>query len=54
MPVPCYRVACLPDAALHPNWIIAVSDGNVGKPCLAWSDGKNWVRLVAGLPVSTE
>jgi hypothetical protein len=51
---PCYTVAELAqiDPATHQNWIVAVSDGNVGAPCLAWSDGKHWLRLVAGLPVA--
>ena len=54
MPLPCYTVANLPDAATHLDWIIRVTDGNVGAPCIAFSDGKYWVRLVAGLPVSAE
>jgi hypothetical protein len=54
MPLPCYTVANLPDAVTHPDWIVRVTDGNVGAPCIAFSDGKHWVRLVAGLPVSAE
>jgi hypothetical protein len=56
MVLPCYTVAELEKipADTHRNWIICVTDGNVGAPCVAWSDGKHWLRLVAGLPVAAE
>ena len=53
MPLPCYTVSTLPDAGTHPNWVVCVSDGNVGVPCIAFSNGKNWVCLVQGLPVAS-
>lgn len=53
MPLPCYTVATLPDAATHPDWIVRVTDGNVGSPCIAFSNGKDWVCLVAGMPVAS-
>jgi hypothetical protein len=50
--LPCYTVATLPDAASHKDWLVRVTDGNVGAPCVAFSDGKHWLRLVAGMPVA--
>lgn len=52
MVLPCYTVETLPDATTHKDWLVRVTDGNVGAPCVAYSDGKHWLRLVAGLPVA--
>ena len=54
MVLPCYTVETLPDATTHKDWLVRVTDGNVGAPCVAYSDGKHWLRLVAGLPVAVE
>jgi hypothetical protein len=51
MVLPCYTVATLPDADSHKDWLVRVTDGNFGAPCVAFSDGQHWMRLVAGTPV---
>ena len=47
-----FTVATLPDAATHSTKIIAVSNGDAGKLCLAYSDGVHWLRIVVGAAVS--
>ena len=48
-----YTVATLPAAATHTNRLIVVSNGNAGAPCLAWSNGTSWLRIVPGAAVAT-
>jgi hypothetical protein len=48
-----YTVATLPPAAEHNGKIIYCSNGALNTPCLAYSNGVNWLRIVFGQPVST-
>lgn len=48
-----YTVGTVPSAAAYANSIIWVSNGNSGAPCLAVSNGTNWLRIVPGAAVST-
>lgn len=47
-----YTVATLPAASSNTNTFIHVQDGNSGNPCIAYSDGVNWLRIVPGASVS--
>lgn len=47
-----YTVATLPAASGNANTFIHVEDGNSGNPCIAYSDGVNWLRIVPGASVS--
>ncbi|WP_079602522.1 hypothetical protein [Bradyrhizobium erythrophlei] len=47
-----FTVATIPHAADHATKIVAVSDGDTGKLCLAYSNGANWLRIVLGAAVS--
>jgi beta-xylosidase len=47
-----YTVATLPSPAAHANRLIAVSNGNAGAPCLAYSNGTAWLRIIPGTAVS--
>ncbi len=47
-----YTVATLPDAATGIGKLIAVIDGDTGNPCLAYSNGTNWLRIVFGAAVA--
>jgi|GEM_PF-3091177 len=49
-----YTVATLPDAALGIGKLIAVIDGDAGNPCLAYSNGTDWFRIVFGVAVAAE
>ena len=46
-------VANPPAAALHPGSLVYVSNGAVGLPIVAFSDGTNWLRVDTRTPVST-
>lgn len=49
-----YTVASLPAAATHKGRLVHVSNGNAGvNPCLAYSDGTSWLRIVFGAAVAT-
>lgn len=39
-----YTVATAPPAADHTGGLIYVSDGALGSPVIAFSDGTNWLR----------
>lgn len=47
-----YTVATLPDALTYTHALIYVSNGNAGAPCLAFSNGTNWLRLSTGAAVA--
>lgn len=47
-----YTVASLPSASAHTNRLIIVSNGNAGAPCLAYSNGTSWLRIVPGAAVA--
>jgi hypothetical protein len=48
-----YTVATVPSAAAFPAHAIHVSNGNSGAPCLAVSNGTDWLRIALGAAVST-
>jgi hypothetical protein len=48
-----YTVATVPSASAFPAHLIHVSDGDSGAPCLAVSDGTDWLRIALGAAVST-
>ena len=45
MPLPVYLMATLPDATKWPYCLIGVTNGAAGSPCVAFSNGANWLRL---------
>lgn len=47
-----YTVATAPAAASHTGRIIYVSDGATGSPCLAYSNGTNWLRITIGAAIA--
>ena len=47
-----YTVAGAPAASSHANKIIYVSNGDAGSPCLAASNGTNWLRISLGSTIS--
>jgi hypothetical protein len=47
-----YTVATVPNAAAHTNRLIIVTNGNAGAPCLAYSNGTSWLRIVPGAAVA--
>lgn len=49
---PAYDLASLPDASSSTGRVIYCSDGGAGNPCLAFSDGENWLRSDNLNPVS--
>lgn len=51
--IPTYAVATVPSAADHAHGIIYVSNGAAGSPCLAYSNGTNWLRVLIGAAVAT-
>jgi hypothetical protein len=51
--VPTYTVATAPSAASITGTIVYVSDGLAGSPCLAVSDGTDWISP-AGTAIADE
>lgn len=47
-----YAVAGVPSAAGNPGRIIHVSNGAAGQPCLAYSNGTAWLRILMGVAVN--
>lgn len=47
-----HTVANAPAASTYPNHIIYVSNGDAGSPCLAVSNGTNWLRVALGSTIS--
>jgi hypothetical protein len=47
-----YAVAGVPSAATYTGRIIYVSNGAAGSPCLAYSNGTNWLRITLGAAVA--
>lgn len=47
-----YTVAGAPAASSYANHIIYVSNGDAGSPCLAVSNGTNWLRVSLGATIS--
>lgn len=48
-----YTVATLPPPAANLGRLISVSNGAAGQPCLAFSNGTAWVRVLLGAAVAT-
>lgn len=47
-----FEVGKTPPASAYKGSIIYVSNGNVGQPTLAFSDGTNWKVLTIGSTIS--
>lgn len=47
-----YTVASVPSAAGHAGRLIYVSNGAAGSPCLAYSNGTSWLRILLGTAVA--
>jgi hypothetical protein len=47
-----YTVATLPPAAGNVGRLISVSNGAAGQPCLAYSNGTAWLRVLLGAAVA--
>jgi hypothetical protein len=52
MALPEYTVASVPSASLHKGRLIYVSNGAAGQPCLAFSNGTAWLRVLLGAAVA--
>ena len=50
--LPSYTVAGAPTASSYTNHIIYVSNGDAGSPCLAVSNGTNWLVVSLGSAIS--
>jgi hypothetical protein len=50
--LPVYAVAGLPAAADNDYRVVYCSNGATGSPCLAVSNGTNWLRVVFGAAVA--
>lgn len=47
-----FAVADLPTASSYTGHVVYCSDGDAGSPCLAVSNGANWLRVALGTAVS--
>lgn len=45
-------VAALPAASAHTGKLVYVTNGAAGSPCLAYSNGTNWLRVALGAAVA--
>lgn len=50
--LPTYAVAGLPAADESDGMVVHCSDGAGGSPCLAYSNGTNWLRIAFGAAVA--
>lgn len=50
--LPSAAVAGLPDATTSEGMLVVCSDGAAGSPCLAYSNGTNWLQIALGSAVS--
>jgi hypothetical protein len=50
--LPSAAVAELPDATANEGMLVVCSDGAAGSPCLAYSNGTNWLQIALGSAVS--
>jgi len=48
-----FTVATAPDATTNTGTIIYVSDGDTGSPCIAVSNGTNWLRVALGTAIAS-
>lgn len=51
-PLPIYTTATVPAAGDYYGAVIFTTDGNAGAPCIAASDGGNWLRISLGAAIS--
>jgi hypothetical protein len=51
--LPAATVATMPPAANHPGALMYCSNGAAGSPCLVYSNGTNWLRVLIGAAVAT-
>ena len=49
---PTYTVATVPPAARNSGGVVVVSDGALGSPILAFSDGTDWLRSDTGAAIA--
>ena len=49
-----YAVASLPPASANAGLIVHCTNGAGGSPCLAYSNGTNWLRILIGAAVAVE
>jgi hypothetical protein len=47
-----FTVATVPTASAHTGKTIYVSNGAAGQPCLAYSNGTAWLRILLGVAVA--
>jgi hypothetical protein len=47
-----FTVAGVPSAATYAGKLIHVSNGAGGAPCLAYSNGTSWLRILMGVAVN--
>jgi hypothetical protein len=47
-----FAVADVPAAADHDGALIHCSNGAAGNPCLAYSNGTNWLQIAIGSAIS--
>lgn len=47
-----YTVATAPAAASNGGKLIYVSNGAAGSPCLAYSNGTDWLRITLGAAIA--
>jgi hypothetical protein len=52
MTLPTYTVAALPAPASYTGRMVNVSNGAAGQPCLAYSNGTAWLRILLGAAVA--
>lgn len=50
--LPEYAVVGAPDAADNEGKLIYVSNGAAGSPCLAYSNGTDWLRITLGAAIA--
>lgn len=50
--LPTYTVAGLPAASTNARRVVYCSNGDAGSPCLAVSNGTNWLRVALGAAVA--
>lgn len=52
LPLNEYTVATVPAAAANEGRLIYVSDGATGNPCLAYSNGADWLQIALGAAIT--
>jgi hypothetical protein len=52
LPLSTFTVANAPPASENTGRMIYVSNGAAGQPCLAYSNGTSWLRILLGVAVA--